>query len=236
MRRYVEGIMGTSKQWPVRQRGYRFGDWVVVDVQVDVQVGARYVCECPCGRRQNFPGPSNLELGKSASCVTCANRAIHVENSIRGSVGMSQEHVDRLSNRYYAIKRRCENPEDRRFPGYGGRGIRCLFADREAFLRHVKTLPGWDIPELEIDRIDNDGDYRPGNIRLATRREQTRNTRQNQCVVYRGERVTAVEFWERYAPRYRGKGTVARKIRQGIPPEQIIEDQNRCRGPYLRHT
>jgi len=57
------------------------------------------------------------------------------------------------------------------YSSYGGRGIDVSekwVNDRSSFLEYVQTLPGWDNPDLQLDRIDNDGNYEPGNIRFVT--------------------------------------------------------------------
>jgi hypothetical protein len=78
---------------------------------------------------------------------------------------------------WQAMKDRCLNPNHAAYHNYGGRGIKICpewqhsFA---AFLRDVGPRPS---PDLSIDRIDNDGNYEPGNVRWATRSEQTRNQR-----------------------------------------------------------
>ena len=70
---------------------------------------------------------------------------------------------------------RCESPRHRAYQYYGGRGIAVYDEWRQdftAFLGHIGPRPS---PDYSLDRIDNDGDYRPGNVRWATRSEQRRN-------------------------------------------------------------
>ncbi len=74
-----------------------------------------------------------------------------------------------------AMKNRCYNPKDVRYDRYGGRGIgvcgRWLYSF-EYFLEDMGKKP---TPDHTLDRINNDGDYEPGNCRWATRRQQNAN-------------------------------------------------------------
>jgi hypothetical protein len=78
---------------------------------------------------------------------------------------------------------RCENPDHGSYKNYGARGITICKRWRESFstfLEDVGTRPpgrNGKVPMYTIDRINNDGNYEPGNVRFATRKEQTQNRR-----------------------------------------------------------
>jgi hypothetical protein len=74
---------------------------------------------------------------------------------------------------YHSAKNRCNNPRNPGYKYYGGRGIRFLFTSFEQFFAELGPRP----PGLSLDRIDNDGNYEPGNARWAARSEQRRNQR-----------------------------------------------------------
>ena len=72
------------------------------------------------------------------------------------------------------LRNRCNNPKTPDFHYYGGRGIRvCPQWDYfVVFAADVGAHPG---SGMTLDRIDNDKDYEPGNVRWATRQTQARN-------------------------------------------------------------
>lgn len=80
-------------------------------------------------------------------------------------------------NIWTGIKQRCLNPKTESFRFYGARGITVCDEWRDsfdAFYLHIGPRPSLD---HSVDRIDNDGNYQPGNVRWATPDIQMGNRR-----------------------------------------------------------
>jgi hypothetical protein len=98
---------------------------------------------------------------------------------------------------WQGMRGRCSNRNNANYPEYGGRGIRvCEAWDRsfQAFLNDVGPRPS---PAHSIDRIDNDGNYEPGNVRWATDREQNNNSRNCHWIEHNGIRDTVAGWASR---------------------------------------
>ena len=85
-----------------------------------------------------------------------------------------------------AIKQRCLNPRCRAYHNYGGRGVTVCdeWLNFEPFLAWALDA-GWQ-KGLDLDRIDNDGDYTPNNCRFVTRRENINNRRKTTLITVDG--------------------------------------------------
>lgn len=146
------------------------------------------VCDCDCGERVAIPA-SYIKTGKRRSCG-CGKRVPKTHGHTCGR---------RWSRTYRAwsnMRTRCSayaKPEDSRL--YVERGITVCdqWSSFEVFLADMGECPG----KLTLDRIDNDGNYEPGNCRWTDMKTQHRNKRTNHVVTWRGRAMTIAELAER---------------------------------------
>ena len=117
------------------------------------------------------------------------------------------------------MKGRCLCPTDSKFPHYGGRGIKVCsewINSYEAFLAHVGRAPS---PAHSLGRINNDGNYEPGNVRWESPMQQARNTRRNVLWDYNGKRQTIAAWAVETGIKYE---TLRMRIRAGWSVDKTL--------------
>ncbi len=192
--------------------GDKFGRLTVLEVRGKKQRSDwMALCLCECGT-EKFVAHGSMASGNTKSCG-CLRREMVVSKNTTHS--MSRHPVYQIWQ--YMLKR-CNNPKDKNYHHYGGRGIQVC--DRwfkvENFIEDM--LGGYE-PGLTLDRIDNNGDYCLENCRWATQKEQCNNTRVNHVVNFNGTALTVTQWEERLGFR---KNTISARLSRGWSEERAL--------------
>jgi len=140
------------------------------------------LCECECGN-EFTSRYSQVRSGKKSSCG-CKKGSNHKYSFLNGN-----SHDSKTYNLWRGIKTRCFNRNRKDYADYGERGITMFnewINNFEAFYLYVSKLPHFEEDGYTIDRIDNDGNYAPNNIRWATQSTQSANQRPSNKTGYIG--------------------------------------------------
>lgn len=114
---------------------------------------------------------------------------------------------------------RCENPKNKRYQAYGGRGITVCkeWHNTENFIQWA--LRNGYSDDLSIDRIDNDKGYCPSNCQWTTNKTQANNRRVCHYIEAFGKKMTATQ-WAELAGMDRK--TIRLRILSGMTPEEAL--------------
>lgn len=200
--------------------GKRFGKLTVVTGEVirravkERQI-AYILVECDCGKRSEKDYTSVVTL--KAGCRACG--------SLSGV-------PDWLLRRCSAVKDRCTNKKHTAYNRYGGRGIEFRFETSLAMAKWVMSALGVN-KDLTLDRINNDGHYEPGNLRLAGASLQANNQRKRR-VTAEAHAFLIAHPNVKYAPNY-----LKKLIATGMTWKEICDRHDGKNGgkgpvgPYL---
>lgn len=149
-------------------------------------------CVCDCGKTKNVR-PYDLKRGKVISCG-CYN--------LEKAKLCNFKHGLRHTKEYMAhchIRTRCKAKTGKFYRNYVLRGVKVCerWAGSEGFMNFLADMGKAPSSAHSIDRIDNNGNYEPGNCRWATNREQCNNRRHHRLVTWEGETKTTGQ-WATY--------------------------------------
>lgn len=148
---------------------------------------SEWLCRCGCGKEKVVLGYC-LTRGATQSCGCWQKEVAKKTKTTHGHKG------SRIYRIWRGIITRCTNINDPGYRNYGGRGIKICkrWMEFENFLEDMGEVPiGY-----QIDRKDNDKGYYKKNCRWVTPKQNSRNTRCNCSIPYRGENKLLIEWSE----------------------------------------
>lgn len=204
----MAGIIIRMKR-AIDMMGKRFQALEVVEpAGVNSNGEALWRCVCDCGKQRIATGVG-LRKGLLRSCG-CENKPRPIVHGLfrtpeyRTLMGMIA---------------RCTNEKNQRYPEYGGRGITVCerwMNSMAAFYADMGRRPS---ALHSIERINNDGNYEPGNCRWATQKEQCRNRRTTVLHAAHGKSLTLPEWSEVLGVK---EITLRKRLRAGWPSERVF--------------
>ena len=166
--------------------GQKFGKLTVIKKVENINGRTAYLCECECGNKKQIIG----KYLKNGSTKTCGCGKIL--NPHHKTHGQSNNKI------YYVYKNminRCYNKKNKKYESYGKRGIQVC----NEWLQNFENFYNWAInngyqENLSLDRINNNGNYKPSNCRWVDLYTQANNKRNNHLITFGKETHTLAEW------------------------------------------
>lgn len=172
--------------------GDKFGYLEIVAYERSSSGACHSLCLCICGKVKSIRTFS-ITSGATTSCGCKQTETI----SLKATTYKNSKHI--LWGRFADMHRRCKSKSRKDYIHYGGRGIYVCdewnYSD-QGFEKFMGDFGKLFVEGLEIERIDNNGNYCKDNCKWATRKDQTRNTRKNTYITWNGETRVLVEWAE----------------------------------------
>lgn len=186
------------------------------------------IYQCECGKQKEIYDYS-IRRGLTVSCGhynsenTARRNKENLWGTIHGQVNSPEYAV------WEGMIQRCTNPKNPGYKNYGGRGI--TVCERWLTFENFRADMG-ERPSLEhsIDRVNNDGNYEPGNCKWSTDSEQLCHTRRSVMITYNDKTQCAVLWARELGINF---NTFMNRLRRGWTLERMMTQkvQSRRRAP-----
>lgn len=193
----------------IEMTGLRFGRLVVLrDSGIRTDRKVVWTCVCDCGEEVNVIGTSlRSGLTQSCGCLKLEKITKHGESKTR------------LYSHWECMISRASNPNNARSHRYLERGIVVCeeWKEYKNFSKWAKENGYSD--DLSLDRIDNDGDYKPSNCRWVDSKTQGNNRSTNNNITFNGKTQTLTQWAEEVGI---NKSTLSKRIHRGWEIERAL--------------
>lgn len=187
--------------------GTVYGRWLVQEfADKNVRGELRWLCKCECGTVKTVKG-KNLLNGESKSCG-CLWREVVTSHGMTNTPTFKS---------WESMLQRCTNKNSPDWPRWGGKGIKVCerWFKFENFYADMGERP----LGTSIDRINNKGNYEPGNCHWATKSEQQRNKSNSRSLTYKGETKALLDWAQETGIPY---DLLLRRANRGVPENEIF--------------
>lgn len=199
--------------------GEKFGSLLVTSREGNNQHGSpMWRCVCDCGN-ETIKQSGDLLGGMRFCSKTCLRKP-----------AARTTHGQRYTSLYQGwrrIKEYCYNENNTHYADYGGRGIEMCPTWRDSFEAFAADVGRPPFEGAELDRYpNNDGNYEPGNVRWATKKQQANNRRSNRLLEWEGQIKTVQEWGEHLGI---DPQKIRNRLRRGwaVPEVFSLEDNRR---------
>ena len=200
-------------------RGQRRGRLLILDYAG--KIGPRkhsWNCLCDCGKRC-VVASSNLNSGNTKSCGCLSVEKLRARVTTHGQAAGHPNSYTREYRSWRTMIVRC-GKSSAKAAIYADRGIVVCERWRHSFVDFLADMGKAPSAKHSIDRINNDGNYEPGNCRWATQKQQCRNQRRNRLVTAWGETKVLAEWAEVKGVDYQ---RIVSGLDRGMSPEDAID-------------
>lgn len=201
--------------------GQQFDRWTVIALAKPSKKNEKFwIVRCLCGNEGRV---SNWALGSgnslSCGCLrrerAAVARVTHGETrTVDGKIVCTPEY-----HSWSSMIQRCYKSYVASYKSHGARGITVCSRWLESFQNFLDDMGRKPDPTWSLDRIDNNGNYEPGNVRWASSKIQSRNTSRNRYLTVGSETILLVEWAEKTGVNY---ATLRCRLEAGWSPERAI--------------
>lgn len=198
--------------------GTTFGKLTVLRRGSNTKQGKQqFVCRCACGKTGTYRWEF-LRTGHTNSCGCLQREVLSKNRKTHGKSDTTEYGI------WSQMKTRCLCPTVPGFRDYGGRGIAVCDRWKKSFSAFLADMGPRPSKLYSLDRINNDGNYEPGNCRWALAQQQQKNKRSSRRLTINGETLTLGEWASRAGERL---GTIWARLNRGWAPVDAVQQRQR---------